>query len=48
MRRLRADFSARSVVGDKSGHKIDHTFLGGMNEAWYQRTMIIRKPAAKT
>ena len=39
---------SESVVGDKSGHKIDHAFLGGMNEAWYQRTMIIRKPAAKT
>ena len=39
---------SEAVVGDKSGHKLDHVFLGGMNEAWFQRTMIIRKPAAKT
>ena len=48
MLRLIADFSARSVVGDKAGHKIDHAFLSGMKEASYQRTMIIRKPAATT
>ena len=39
---------SEAVVGDKSGHKIDHVFLSGMNEAWFQRTMIIRKPAPKT
>ena len=36
-----------AVVGDKSGCKIDMAFLSGMNEAWFQRTMIIRKPAPK-
>lgn len=36
-----------SILGDKSGYPIDPLFLGRMNEAWYQRT-IIRKPAPKT
>ena len=38
---------SESVLGDKSGYKIDAVFLAGMNEAWFQRTMIIRKPAPK-
>ncbi len=35
-----------SVLGDKSGYDIEPGFLGRMNEAWYQRT-IIRKPNPK-
>lgn len=35
-----------SVIGDKSGYPIDADFLGRMNEAWFQKT-IIRKPGAK-
>lgn len=37
---------SESVIGDKSGYSIDAEFLGRMNEAWYQRT-IIRKPGPK-
>lgn len=37
---------SESVIGDKSGYTIDANFLGRMNEAWFQRT-IIRKPAPK-
>jgi hypothetical protein len=36
-----------AVIGDKSGYPIEPGFLGRMNEAWFQRT-IIRKPAPKT
>ena len=35
-----------AVIGDKSGYAIDADFLGRMNEAWFQRTMIHR-PAVK-
>ena len=35
-----------SVLGDESGFKVDPDFLGRMNEAWFQRT-IIRKPTPK-
>ncbi len=35
-----------AVIGDHSGYPIEPGFLGRMNEAWYQRT-IIRKPAPK-
>ena len=38
---------AESILGDKSGYPIDPVFLGRMNEAWYQRT-IIRKPTPKS
>jgi hypothetical protein len=37
---------SESVIGDKSGFPIDGAFLGRMNEAWFQRT-IIRPPSAK-
>ncbi len=37
---------SEAVLGDKSGYPINSQFLGRMNEAWFQRT-IIRKPAAK-
>ena len=37
---------SESMIGDKSGYTIDANFLGRMNEAWFQRT-IIRKPAPK-
>jgi len=37
---------SESVIGDKSGYSIDTEFLGRMNEAWFQRT-IIRKPGAR-
>lgn len=37
---------SEAVVGDKSGYKIDAAFLGSMNDAWFQPT-IIRKPAPK-
>ena len=35
-----------AVIGDKSGFPINAQFLGRMNEAWYQRTLI-RKPTPK-
>lgn len=35
-----------AVIGDKSGYQITAQFLGSMNDAWFQRT-IIRKPGAK-
>ncbi len=37
---------SEAVIGDKSGYSIDPDFLGRMNEAWFQRT-IIRKPNPK-
>ena len=37
---------SEAVIGDKSGYRIDPGFLGSMNEAWFQRT-IIRKPKPK-
>ena len=37
---------SEAVIGDKSGYPINMQFLGSMNEAWFQRT-IIRKPAPK-
>lgn len=37
---------SESVIGDKSGYPINMQFLGSMNEAWFQRT-IIRKPTPK-
>ncbi|CAD5375252.1 conserved hypothetical protein [Rubrivivax sp. A210] len=37
---------SESVIGDKSGFHPSMQFLGAMNEAWFQRT-IIRKPSAK-
>lgn len=37
---------SESVIGDKSGYRIDQGFLHEMNEAWCQKT-IIRKPGLK-
>ena len=37
---------SEAVIGDKSGYPINVQFLGRMNEAWFQRT-IIRKPTPK-
>ena len=37
---------SESVIGDKSGYRIDTPFLSRMNEAWLQRTLI-RKPGSK-
>jgi hypothetical protein len=37
---------SESVIGDKSGFPINHLFLGRMNEAWFQRTLI-RMPHPK-
>lgn len=37
---------SESVIGDRSGFAITPEFLGRMNEAWFQRT-IIRRPAPK-
>ncbi|OGB06576.1 MAG: hypothetical protein A3E25_20355 [Burkholderiales bacterium RIFCSPHIGHO2_12_FULL_69_20] len=37
---------SESVIGDRSGYKINAQFLGNMNEAWFQRT-IIHKPRPK-
>ncbi len=34
---------SEAVIGDRSGYPIDAHFLGRMNEAWFQRT-IIRRP----
>jgi hypothetical protein len=31
---------SESVIGEKSGFPINPVFLGRMNEAWFQRTMI--------
>jgi hypothetical protein len=31
---------SEAVLGDKSGYPIDASFLGRMNEAWFQRTLI--------
>jgi hypothetical protein len=36
-----------SVIGDKSGYRIDADFLSQMYSAWFQKT-IIRKPTPKT
>jgi hypothetical protein len=36
-----------SVIGDKSGYPINPTFLSRMNQAWFQKTAIIRRPAKK-
>ena len=38
---------AEAVIGDKSGYPIAPEFLGRMNEAWFQKT-IIRKPGVKS
>lgn len=35
-----------AVLGDKAGFPINAQFLGRMNEAWFQRTLI-RKPTPK-
>lgn len=43
---LCTDCGREAVIGDKSGYRIDATFLTAMNEAWFQRT-IIRKPQPK-
>lgn len=37
---------AEAVLGDKSGFPVDQRFLGRMNDAWFQQTMI-RKPGPK-
>lgn len=37
---------SEAVLADKSGYPIDAHFLGRMNEAWFQRTLI-RKPQPK-
>ena len=37
---------SESVIGDKSGFPVNANFLGRMNEAWFQRTLI-HKPAPK-
>ena len=37
---------SEAVIGDKSGFPINTHFLGRMNEAWFQRTMI-RKPTPR-
>jgi len=37
---------SEAVLGDKSGFAITPHFLGQMNEAWFQRT-IVRRPAPK-
>ncbi|MET0333975.1 MAG: hypothetical protein ABW190_06865 [Rhizobacter sp.] len=31
---------SEAVLGDKSGYPIHPTFLGQMNEAWFQKTLI--------
>jgi hypothetical protein len=36
-----------SVIGDKAGYEINVKFLGEMNEAWFQKT-IIHRPKPKT
>jgi len=37
---------SESVIGDRSGYRIDLEFLRSMSEAWLQRT-IVRRPAKK-
>ncbi len=37
---------SESVIGDKSGYSLTPQFLRNMNEAWFQRTMIM-KPGTK-
>ncbi len=37
---------SEAVMGDTSGFSLTPQFLGQMNEAWFQRT-IVRKPAPK-
>ena len=37
---------SESVIGDRSGYSVDMNFLGQMNEAWHQKT-IIRPPRPK-
>lgn len=37
---------SESVIGDRSGYRIDAAFLGRMRDAWHQKT-IIRRPAGK-
>ena len=37
---------SEAVMGDKAGFGLTPQFLGQMNEAWFQRT-IVRKPAPK-
>lgn len=36
-----------SVIGDKSGYEINPLFLSRMNQAWFQKTSIIRRPVKK-
>ncbi len=36
-----------SVIGDKSGFDIDPNFLNRMQQAWFQKTTIIRRPSSK-
>ena len=38
---------SEAVLGDKSGFPIHSSFLARMNEAWFQRTTIIRKAGPK-
>ena len=38
---------SEAVLGDHSGYPIDAQFLGRMNEAWLQRT-VIHRPKPKT
>ncbi|WP_127999579.1 cytoplasmic protein [Piscinibacter defluvii] len=37
---------SESLIGDKAGFSLTPEFLGRMNQAWFQKT-IIRKPVAK-
>jgi hypothetical protein len=37
---------SEALIGDKSGFPLHPDFLGRMNQAWFQRT-IIRKPVPK-
>jgi hypothetical protein len=37
---------SEAVLGDKAGYALTPQFLGQMNEAWFQRT-IVRKPSPK-
>ena len=38
---------SEAVIGDKSGYPINAQFLGLMNEAWFQRTVIRRSTPKK-
>ncbi|MBL8360362.1 MAG: cytoplasmic protein [Rubrivivax sp.] len=38
---------SESLIGDKSGYEINTLFLSRMNQAWFQKTAIIRRPAKK-